>query len=176
MFFFCRKFGRKCLLSKELCFFWNEIEMPLFKWGLSQLPKHYNPTTTVLGYMPSCFSSSKALMICTCELLQEFPCGTCNAYRFTTILFCSSGIVLLGRTHGDIHIDLSDRHPRSNHQTLRTVLKMEESSPSFSCMDTAYGYESLPTPKIAEHKAQQTRHFRYLKLVVISTMGSKREK
>ena len=45
---------------------------------------------------------------------------------------------------------------------------MEESSPSFSCMDKAYGYGSLPTPKIAENKVQETEtlHFRYMKLLV----------
>ena len=26
-----------------------------------------------------------------------------------------------------------------------------------SCMDTAYGYGSFPTPKIAEHKVQETQ-------------------
>ena len=41
---------------------------------------------------------------------------------------------------------------------------MEESSPSFSCMDTAYGYGSLPTPKIAGYKVQYL-HVRYLKLL-----------
>ena len=110
--FFCRKFGRKRLLSKEfcVCFFLERNWDAPFKWGLSQLPKHYNPTTGWVTCLHACFES-KALMICTCELLQEFPCGTCNAYRFTTILFCSSGIVLLGRTHGDIHIDLRATSP-----------------------------------------------------------------
>ena len=56
-----------------------------------------------------------------------------------------------------------------DHQTFQ-VPKMEVSSPSFSCMDTAYGYGSLPTPKIAENTVQETLHFRYLRFLVIGTL------
>ena len=36
-----------------------------------------------------------------------------------------------------------------------------------SCMDTAYGGGSFPTPKIAENKVQETIHFRYRRCLVI---------
>ena len=69
----------------------------------------------------------KSLMICTCELLQEFSCGTCNAYGFTTILFCGRGIIFLGRTHGDIHIDLRREAPRGSRMDSKK--RWEEQKP-----------------------------------------------
>lgn len=45
-------------------------------------------------------------MVGPCELLQQFPRGSCDAHRLSRVLLCGGGVVLFGGAHGDVHVDL----------------------------------------------------------------------